>query len=247
MKKKTITIFIIIIIIIFIVAIIWGINNRDTQEDIEQSNQLDNEVNTASETSNKTVEELMQDVNATADSEIYEIQTEYDGREVLVVKPSLQFSVAFAGTIKSDLTSIQEAQTITEQNLPQNTGIYIGNSENNVLEYINTYTNCQYGVSENGFLMIKENQENNDIDNRIQNIINGDNLYIVCCDGQMKMIDNITGEIIDYEFEKMDPYQVYEYLQDENRLFIELTTNKENRLTREEIFMSFLELLELDL
>ena len=243
-KKKTITIFIIIIIVVLIVAIMWWTSN---QEKTGQSNGHDNEGNIASGTANKTVEELMQDVNATADSEIYEIQTEYDGREVLAVKPSLQFSVAFADTIQNGLTSIQEAQTITAQNLPQNAGIYIKNNENKILEYINNYTNCQYGVSENGFLMIKENQENNDIDNRIQNIINGDNLYIVCCDGQMKMIDNITGEIIDYEFEKMDPYQVYEYLQDENRLFIELTTNKENRLTREEIFMSFLELLELDL
>ena len=44
----------------------------------------------------------------------------------------------------------------------------------------------------------------------------------------------------------MDPYQAYEYCQDENRFFIELTTNKENRLSQEEIFMALLELLEIN-
>lgn len=49
-----------------------------------------------------------------------------------------------------------------------------------------------------------------------------------------------------YDFEDMDPYQAYEYCQDENRFFIELTTNKENRLSQEEIFMALLELLEIN-
>ena len=245
MKKKIITVSIIIIIIILIIAIVWGIIAN--QEDVEQLNQAENQSNVASGTSNMTVEELMQDVNATADADIYEIQTEYDGREVLTVKPSLQFSVAFAGTIQNNLTNIQEAQTITEQNLPQNTGIYLGNSENKILEYINSNTNCKYGVSENGYLTVEEKQENNDIDNRLQNKMESDDLYIMYCDGQMKTIDNITGEITDYPFEDMDPYQVYEYVKDENRIFIEVTTNKSNRLTENEIFESLLTLLEMNM
>lgn len=242
-KKKSVILCISFIVIIVIILIAVYLNNKGNQE-----NQNDTEqANAQNETSNATVEELMQNVNATANSDIYEIQTEYDGREVLVVKPSLQFCVAFAGSINKNLASIEEAQTITEQNLPQDTGIYVGNSENKVLEYINEYTNSQYGVSDKGYLVLKESKENNDIDNRIQKVMNSDYLYIVYCDGTMKNIDNITGEILNYDFEDMDPYQAYEYCQDENRFFIELTTNKENRLSQEEIFMAFLELLELNL
>ena len=190
-KKKSVILCISFIVIIVIILIAVYSNNKGNQE-----NQNDTEqANAQNETSNATVEELMQNVNATANSDIYEIQKEYDGREVLVVKPSLQFCVAFAGSINKNLASIEEAQTITEQNLPQDTGIYVGNSENKVLEYINEYTNSQYGVSDTGYLVLEESKENNDIDNRIQKIMDSNYLYIVRCDGTMKNIDNITGEI----------------------------------------------------
>lgn len=190
-KKKRVILCISFIVIIAIIVRVVCLNNKNNQENLNATEQT----NEQNETSNAIVEELMQNVNATANSDIYEIQTEYDGREVLVVKPSLQFCVAFAGSINRDLTSIEEAQTITEQNLPQDTGIYVGNSENKVLEYINEYTNSQYGVSDTGYLVLEESKENNDIDNRIQKAMNSDYLYIVCCDGTMKNIDNITGEI----------------------------------------------------
>lgn len=45
----------------------------------------------------------------------------------------------------------------------------------------------------------------------------------------------------------MDPYQVYEYCKDENRIFIEVTKNKKNKLEDEEIFNSLLELLEINI
>ena len=35
------------------------------------------------------------------DSEIYEVKTEYDGREVISVKPNIQYNVAMAGVIKT--------------------------------------------------------------------------------------------------------------------------------------------------
>ena len=45
----------------------------------------------------------------------------------------------------------------------------------------------------------------------------------------------------------MDPYQVYEYCKDENRIFTEVTKNKKNKLEDEEIFNSLLELLEINI
>lgn len=238
-KKKIISLVVMAIIVIFVVisVILLKKNELERQQNVENQSQEEN----------VSVEDLMQDVNATADSNIYDVATEYDGRKVLSVKTSVQFSVAFAGKIKEDLTSIEEAKTITEQQLPTNTGIYLGNQDNKVLEYINNYTNCTYGVSEEGYLELKEQNENNDYDNRIQKIMQSDNLYIVYCDGEMRIVDNITGEIGNYDFENIDPYQAYEYCKDENKMFVELTTNKKAELSDDEIFTALIELLEYDI
>lgn len=64
--------------------------------------------------------------------------------------------------------------------------------------------------------------------------------------GQWKTLIILQEKYGNYDFEDMDPYQAYEYCQDENRFFIELTTNKENRLSQEEIFMALLGLLEIN-
>ena len=238
-KKKIISLVVMAIIVIFVVisVILLKKNELERQQNVENQSQEEN----------VSVEDLMQDVNATADSNIYDVATEYDGRKVLSVKTSVQFSVAFAGKIKEDLTSIEEAKTITEQQLPTNTGIYLGNQDNKVLEYINSYTNCTYGVSEEGYLKINEQTENNDYDDKIQKIMQSDNLYIVYCDGEMRIVDNITGEIGNYDFENIDPYQTYEYCKDENKMFVELTTNKQGQLSEEEIVTALLELLEYDI
>lgn len=185
-RKKIITILIILLAICIILAI------------VVRNIQLKNEENMKAEDNkeeNVSVEELMEDVNATADPDIYDIDTEYDGRKVLSVKTSVQFSVAFAGKINGDLQSIEEAQELTREQLPTTSGIYLGEQDNKILEYINNHTSCTYGVSDEGYLVINEQNENNDYDNRIQKIMQSDNLYIIYCDGEMRIVDSITGEI----------------------------------------------------
>jgi len=50
---------------------------------------------------NVTVDEIKNETGATGNSNIYEIQQEYDGRNVVTVKANIKYKVAFAGMIKN--------------------------------------------------------------------------------------------------------------------------------------------------
>ena len=191
-KRKKIIIFVSILLVIIILAVVIYMVQKDKTKEKNEVGQNQEKNNTEQ---TNTVEELMQEVNSTADPDIYEVATEYDGREVLSVKTSMQFSVAFAGKINENIKNIDEAQKITQEKLPLSNGIYLGNKDNEILEYINKYTNCKYSVSDTGFLQIQENNEKNEFDNRIQTVMQSNNLYIIYCDGEIKIIDNINGEI----------------------------------------------------
>ena len=60
-------------------------------------------------------------------------------------------------------------------------------------------------------------------------------LYVIDMSGKTYQRDYITGEIIEYPFEDMDPYQVIEPYEIENAIILGVTSNKENRLSNEEI------------
>lgn len=58
------------------------------------------------------------------------------------------------------------------------------------------------------------------------------------------MIDVVTGKIIEYRFNDLEPYQTYEYFEDNNKMIIFLSENKEKKLTEDEIFNSIIRLLD---
>ena len=66
-------------------------------------------------------------------------------------------------------------------------------------------------------------------------MINSDKLYIINMTGIAYERDYISGEIVEYPFEDMDPYQVVEPYQKENKIILEITTNKNKKLTEKEI------------
>ena len=74
---------------------------------------------------NADIQELKQEYNMTGNTELYEIQTEYDGRKVLAIKASENYKVAFAGLIKKSKVNLDEATEIFEQNYPNKNGIWI--------------------------------------------------------------------------------------------------------------------------
>lgn len=241
MKKKIFVIITILIVVAIFLVIIFV--NHEIKQSNGKGNVVENQVENEN-SENETIEELKKSVNATADSNIYEVGTEYDGRQVLSVKSSTSFNVAFAGTINKDLKTVEEANNTIKEKIPTKTGIYLKDENNEFLKYINEYCLSKYNVTEDGYLAIKEDKEKNEFDSIIQNAIKNQKTYFIYCDGEIKNIDNITGEIMNYDFENIDPYQAYEYIQDNDKIFIELSTNKKNKLTSKEIFEATIELIK---
>lgn len=257
-NKKILTIVVLAIIVILILTTIVlkksTTKEKNIKPDIDmESNIVEYVNNIYTETDkneieyqeNATVEDLKTQTGITGDKEIFEIQEEYDGRKVLTVKASLKYQVAFAGMIKNAIPKMNEIEKITEENIPKYTGIWIEkNSRNKILQLANgENTNSNYYIDEEGFLKISKKNKQNDIDKKIENIINGDKQYILDISSVCYIIDNVTGEILDYNFEKLDKYQIYEYFKDNDRMIIFINENSDNQLTESEMFESIVNLM----
>lgn len=192
-----------------------------------------------------TVNELKEETGLTGDADIYEVQEDYDGRQILAVKASLKYKVAFAGMVKNSNPTMEELDTILNENSPKENGIWIEkNSRDKILEIFNNEeVNSEYIIDDEGYLKIKEKNSQNDMDKKIEKIIDGDKLYILEVSSVCYIVDDVTGEILDYNFENMDKYQTYEYFDDDGKMIIFITENSKNQLAITEIFESILGLI----
>ena len=66
-------------------------------------------------------------------------------------------------------------------------------------------------------------------------MIKSDKLYIINITGVAYERDYISGEIVEYPFEDMDPEQVVEFYENGNKKILEITTNKKQELLDKEI------------
>ena len=96
MKKK---IFIIVFFLVVIFVIFYCIlgNNKSREK---EKNGDSNKNNLTTYENEEEINEIKKKVNATADTEMYQIRVEYDGRKVIQIKPSIQFETALAGALK---------------------------------------------------------------------------------------------------------------------------------------------------
>lgn len=235
-KRKIVIIAIIVIVTVGIISFIYKkiIDNKYEKTD---RNQLAFQKNV-------TVDDLKKDVGLTGNTEIYEIGQEYDGRKSLIIKSSIKFKVAFAGMIKQSIPSMEELDIILDEKLPKENGIWIEeNSRNKIIELVNNNTNSKYYIDESGYLKIAEKNNQTDIDKKLEMIINGNNQVILDNSSVCYIIDDVTGEVLDYNFENMDKFQTYEYFQDKNKIIIFINENSDNQLTEKDILESIINLL----
>lgn len=239
-KQKNIIILIIILILLFVSGIvIFTINNPKKEEN-------KNVVNLENINSAETIEELKNETGAEGNAQIYEVQTEYDGRKVLAVKANVQYKVALAGMLKGTVPTYKELDEIITNKAPQNNGIWVENkSREKVTKFLsqNTKLNSKYYIDDNGYIKIKDKNIQNDVDKKVEKLINGNKQYIIDISSVCYIVDDITGEILDYNFEKMDKYQTYQYYQDENMMILFVNENSNKQLSEDEIFESLLELV----
>lgn len=248
MKIKNKKVIILVVLLIMFVAILVLLFNKRIQKDNNQNNfeqygeQVDK--NQIEYQPDVTVEEIKNEIGATGNTDIYEVEQEYDGRNILAVKPSIKYKVAFAGVIKNAKPSMSELDNIMEEKLPHKTGIWVEEkSRDKILEIFNNGdVNSKYLIDDDGYLKIDRKNNQNDNDKKIEKIIKGKKQYILDISSVCYIVDDITGEILDYNFENMDKYQTYEYFEDSNKSIVFITENSTNILTNLEIFESIIKL-----
>lgn len=246
--NKNIKITIIVIIIIIVLLGIYFKSKKQEDKEINQNwveEYLKMKENSMMYNEDATLEELKEEYQITGSNNIYEINTESDGRKVINVKPNINFKVAFCGMIKKSKPTFEELDSIYGQSYPNRNGIWINQaSQTRIVEYLNANEslNSEYCIDEEGYLKIRQvnNQTDNDI--KIEKLINGDKQYILDISSIYYMVDTVTGEIVDNPYNDFDAYQTYDYCEDENKMIIFISENKENKLTNNEIFNSIIAL-----
>ena len=166
-KKKTILtiLIIVLVIILFIFCTKQSIKEENTKNETTTQGQQNiiieedkiNNIEDNTQENQKEIEEIKQEVGLTGDSNIYEVQTETDGRQIVAVKANIKYKVAFSGMIKQGKPKLEEIDQIFNNNLPKKTGVWIEtNSRNKVLNYLNSNYGSKYEINENGYLEISK-------------------------------------------------------------------------------------------
>jgi uncharacterized protein YxeA len=246
MNKTKKIIIIICVIIIFIIFTILNIKNSkyNKLEDNIESTRNETKDTSVMYNENATIDDLKEEYKYTGEDDLYEIQTEYDGRKVLTVKPNINYQVAFAGMIQKAKPEYSQVSKIFEDSYPKKTGIWIEeNSREKLLSLFNDNLGSNYEIDEDGYLKLVDESFNDENEEKIKNIINGDKQFILCISSVCYMVDSVTGEIVDNPFEDLEKYQTYEYFKNEDNMLIFVTENSEGELSDEEIFRSLFDLI----
>ena len=238
------------IILAVIVILIIFINLKNENEDIKNivNNEVENISNLDENEIQNMIEEITVDnenideikniqnqINSTANPNIYYIDEEYDGRKILQIKPEIQYEVDLAGILKNAKPEESELDELL-QNAPTKTGIWISEqSRTKFLELLNENNINSFTISSDGYLEALEGGSNNDSANKLKEMISSGKLYIINMAGTAYERDYISGEIVEYPFEEMDPYQILQPYETKSKIILEITSNKNNKLSATEI------------
>ena len=244
-KKKFIIMGILLILLILIFLIIFVIKNQNhfmkkdsdftnTLELTEKSNNT-NQINDVEE-----IEKIKKELNSTGNTSIYKIEEEPDGRKILQIKNEVQFMVDLAGIIKMGKPEENELNALIEKR-PKDTGIWISEqSRQFFLQLLKTNNLENFYITSNGFLKLDSNAKNQ-LEQDLQNMIQAQKQYIINMTGVSYERDYISGEIVEYPFEDIDPMQIIEPYTFENDIILEVTSNKMKKITDKEILESIIQ------
>ena len=198
----------------------------------------------------KQPEESIDEINTikdnsgkTGDTNLYEVQESYNNTKIVTIKSSVKYKIAFSGIVKNGMPKISEADNILEKNHPKYAGIWVYESDReNLLNMLKETTNSEYKIDKNGYLKIVNKNNQNENDKKIEQVINGERLYTIRISSTCYIVDEVTGEVLDYNFEKMDRYQTYEYFEDGDKMIIFMNENTKKQMTQKEIMESVIDL-----
>lgn len=235
--KKNILI-VLLLVIVVVIAIVFIFNNKKENSDqniLQNEIQSDEFVNRMVSTDANEINAIKNEINATGETDIYQIEEEYDGRKIIQVKPDIQYQVALAGIIKNGIPAEDEINTILEQ-APISSGMWISeSSREKFIELLNSNNIVDFEITNEGYLKCNKQENLTEQEEKLKNMAESNKLYVIDMSEKTYQRDYITGEIIEYPFEDMDPYQVIEPYDTENAIILGVTANKENRLSNQEI------------
>lgn len=255
MKKKTLKILMIIIIALIVIIGIVFLLNRNEPDDKNDENKENSALesvllpgkNPTIETpeEQQEVEEVKEKTGKTGDANLYEVHEVDENTKIATIKSSVKYKVAFAGIIKNGKPDMKEVDNIMEEHHPEFAGIYVVEKDRDkFLQYLEGVTNTEYYIDNNGYLKIGKKNNQNEYDKKLEKAIKGEKLlYIINISSVCYIVDEITGEILDYSFENLDKYQTYEYFDDADKRIIFITENKQKQLDDDEIINSVIDLL----
>ncbi len=256
--KKQYYIMSLVILIVIIGIIIFFINRKKSDDSgvenilltneiqnlsniIDENNIIQNVFSEQAESDNlDEIRNMQTQINSTANPNIYKIEEEYDGRKILQIKPEVQYVVDLAGVLKNGKPLENEINELLK-GVPNKNGIWI--SEQSRQKFLNLLANNNinnFYISDDGYLQSSESTESQ-LAIKLENMINSDNLYVINMTGIAYERDYISGEIVEYPFEDMDPYQIIEPYKIENSAILAITSNKENKLEQKEILDAILQ------
>lgn len=183
---------------------------------------------------------MKKEIKAKGNDDIYYVDEEKDGRKILQIKENVQYEVDLAGIIKNALPKEEELNNLLEK-APKYSGIWISKQSRESFSKLlknNGITN--FSIDNDGYLKI-DNTENGLYSNELRNMQKSNKLYIINMTGIAYERDYISGEITEYPFEDMDPTQELESYKNDNALILEVTSNKNKKLTNKEILKSIVQ------
>ena len=239
-KKVFITILIAIIIVVFVTFIIIKLARKENKNKDLVPITYDTQ-ETISEDETKRVEDMTSNLGLEADTNLYEVAQEYDGREYVRIKPEIQFNTVMAGVLlNNQKPEFQVLQEILKQ-APIKYGIWIEEtSREKFLELLTTITKGNYTINEEGYLIQDENSKMNQYDKKIKKMITSNNLYVIDISSKYYILNEATGEVVENPFEDMDPYSPYEPFDSENKFIFFISENKQGKINQEEALKEIL-------
>lgn len=232
-KKYIITIIVICIIIlsIIILLLINKKNNKDTTNQLNEEKNITNDKN--------IINEIKSQINSTADTNIYQVEDEYDGRHTIQIKPNIQYDTVLAGILKGSIPADNEINTILK-NKPNKTGIWISNkSQVKFLNILKSNDLNNFDINDEGYLYQKQEKDNEN-SRKLNSFIQENKLFVIDISGTCYTRDDLSGEIVEYPFEKMDPKQVLDIYENGKDIILEITTNTRKKLSDKEILDTML-------
>lgn len=236
MKKNVL---IIILVLLIIIMAIFMILNLDRKDD---GNKIDNGIyNAVVSTDANEINAIKNEINATGQTDIYQVEQEYDGRKIIQIKPDIQYEVALAGIIKNDIPAEDEIYTLLEQ-APKNRGIWISEtSREKFMQLLNNNSISGFEITSDGYLQCDKENNLKEQEEKLKNMSEADKLYVIDMSGKTYQREYLTGEIIEYPFEEMEPYQIIEpYYESENAIILGITSNKDNQVDDNDILNAIL-------